>query len=144
MVEVKIKKLDEKAILPSYGHFGDAGLDFHSVEEFVLNPGERRVCSTGIAMEIPEGHVAFIMEKSGLAAKKGIGIMGGVMDAHYRGEYKIIMHNSSKTPFKICIGDKIAQVVIQKVESAKLMEVSELSETQRGEGRFGSTGGSRL
>ena len=144
MVKVKIKKLNGDAILPSYGHPGDAGLDFCSTENFILGPGMMKMFSTGISMEIPEGYVALAWGKSGLASKKGIAILGGVIDAHYRGEYKIILHNTSLDDFEVRIGDKIAQVLIQPVESVELEEVSDLSETSRGEDGFGSTGGSNI
>ena len=144
MVKVKIKKLVKDAVLPSYGHIGDAGLDFCSTENFVLGPGMMKMFSTGISMEIPEGYVALAWGKSGLASKKGIAILGGVIDAHYRGEYKIILQNTSLDDFEVIAGDKIAQVLIQPVESAEIEIVDELSETSRGEGGFGSTGGSNV
>jgi dUTP pyrophosphatase len=144
MVKVKIKKLVKGAVLPSYGHPGDAGLDFCSIENFVLGPGMMKMFSTGISMEIPEGYVALAWGKSGISSKKGIAILGGVIDAHYRGEYKIILQNTSLDDFEVIAGDKIAQVLIQPVESAEIEIVDELSETSRGEGGFGSTGGSNV
>jgi len=144
MVRVKVKKLVEGARVPTYAHEGDAGMDLYSVEELVIPAVERRVVKTGISMEIPEGYVALFWDKSGLAAKKGITVMGGVIDSHYRGEFMIILFNSSKEDFEIREGDKIAQVLIQKVERAEIEEVEELGETLRGEGRFGSTGGSNI
>lgn len=144
MVKVKIKKLSPDAILPSYAHEGDAGLDFYSMENFILTQGMRRAVSTGISMELPPGYVALVWDKSGLAAKKGITVLGGVMDSHYRGEYKIILYNTDPDDFVIKKGDKIAQVLIQPVETAQIQIVEELSKTTRGEGRFGSTGGSNI
>jgi dUTP pyrophosphatase len=144
MVKVKIKKLIPGAILPHYSHKGDAGLDIYSTEDFVLTHEMRHAVSTGISMELPKGYVSLIWDKSGLAAKKGITVLGGVIDAHYRGEYKIILYNTEKDDFVIRKGDKIAQVLIQPIETAEIEEVEELSETSRGEGRFGSTGGSNI
>ena len=144
MVKIKVKKLIESAILPSYGHPGDAGLDFYAAEDFVLTHEMRHAVSTGISMALPEGYVALVWDKSGLAAKKGITVLGGVIDAHYRGEYKIILYNTERDDFVIRKGDKVAQVLVQPIVSAESEEVEELSETARGEGGFGSTGGSRV
>ncbi|MFH1452015.1 MAG: dUTP diphosphatase [archaeon] len=144
MQKIKVKKLNPEAIIPSYGHPGDAGLDIYSAEDFVLTHEMRHAVSTGISMELPEGYVALVWDKSGLAAKKGITVLGGVIDAHYRGEYKIILYNTEIDDFIIRKGDKIAQVLIQPIETAIIEEVNELSETSRGEGRFGSTGGSNI
>ncbi|MCR4284847.1 MAG: dUTP diphosphatase [archaeon] len=139
-MKIKVKKLKENAVLPSYAHEGDAGMDVYSVENSIILPGKRKMISTGISIEIPSGYVALVWDKSGIAAKQGITILGGVIDAHYRGEYKIILFNTSDDNFEVRIGDKIAQVLIQKIESAEIEEVDELSETKRGEGGFGSTG----
>jgi len=137
---IKIKKLVEEAKVPQYAHPGDAGMDFFSSEEMVLNPGERKLISTGISMAIPEGYVGLIWDKSGLAVKKGVKTMAGVIDTGYRGEVKILLHNLSTEEFKIEKGMKIAQMLIQPVESRKITEVEDLEETERGEGAFGSTG----
>lgn len=136
---LKVKKLNLEAKLPSYSHKGDAGLDIYSCEECVIRPGERKMVSTGIATEVPEGYVVLIWDKSGIAAS-GIKTMGGVIDCHYRGEYKIIMFNTTNSPYEIKKGQKIAQALIQPVVSAEVQEVEELSETARGDGGFGSTG----
>jgi dUTP pyrophosphatase len=140
MVVVKVKKLVEDAIIPDYGHSGDAGLDMYSSEDTIIYPGERKLVPTGISMELPEGYVALIWDKSGIASKNGVTKMAGVIDCHYRGEYKILLYNTSREPFIIKKHQKIAQTLIQKVESVEIMEVSELSDTQRGAGGFGSTG----
>ncbi len=136
---LKVKKLNPEAKIPSYAHKGDAGLDLFSIEDFVLKPGERKLVSTGISTELEEGYVALIWDKSGIAAK-GIKTMGGVIDCHYRGEYKVVMLNTSSQDYEIKKGQKIAQLLIQPIIDAEIKEVSELSETERGSGAFGSTG----
>ncbi len=138
-VEIKFKKLKEDATIPKYAHEGDAGLDIFSNEELKLQPGERKLISTGIAAELPRGYAVLIWDKSGVA-NSGIKTMGGVIDCHYRGEYKIIMYNTSSEIYEIKKGQKIAQALIQPVVSAKVIEAQELSDTERGEGGFGSTG----
>jgi dUTP pyrophosphatase len=140
MVEVKIKKLHKDAVVPNYAHDTDAGLDFYSIEDVVLKPNHRIGVKTGISMELPKGHVALVWDKSGVALKKGVKTMAGVIDAGYRGEYVIVMLNLSSKDFHIKKGDKIAQVLIQKVEQPKLKLVDDLSESSRGKGGFGSTG----
>ncbi len=140
MVELKVKRLREDAILPKYAHEGDAGLDVYSCEDAVLKAGERAMISTGISCEFPEGYVALVWDKSGLASKNGIKTMAGVIDCHYRGEWKIVLLNTSKEDIEIKKGQKIAQVLIQRIEKAEVKEVEELSDTTRGEGGFGSTG----
>jgi dUTP pyrophosphatase len=139
-IPVKVKKLKMNAIVPKYAREGDAALDLHSTENYVVKPGKRQLVSTGIAMELPEGYFASIRGRSGLAAKKGIAILGGVIEYTYRGEYGVIVLNTGEEDFEISEGDRIAQVVIQPVATAEVEEVSELSETTRGAGNFGSTG----
>ena len=140
MVQVKIKKLHPDAIIPSYAHEGDAGLDFFSNENVIINPGERYLISTGISIELPKGYVSFIKDKSGVAFKGGLIHMAGVIEYTYRGEYKILLYNTSKEHYEIKKSQKIAQVVILPVATAEIQEVTELSETIRGDGAFGSTG----
>ena len=139
-MKLKIKKLNNEAVLPRYAHESDAGMDLFSVEDFGLSPGERKICPTGIAMAIPEGFVGLIWDKSGIAAKNGIKTMGGVIDSNYRGEIGVILKNLSEEKYKINKGDKIAQMLIQKIESPEIEEVDSLEDTDRGEGGFGSTG----
>jgi len=139
-VKIKVKKLHHDAILPSYAHPGDAGLDLFSVEDMIVKAGERVLVSTGISIELPEGYVSLIWDKSGLAAKNGLKTMGGVIEHSYRGEYKIILFNTSKEDYFIKKGSKIAQLLIQPITTAEVEEVQELSETQRGAKGFGSTG----
>ena len=139
-VKIKIKKLSEDATLPHYAHLGDAGLDIYSSEDNLIPPNERKLISTALSIELPESHVAFIKDKSGVAYKKGITTMAGVIEYTYRGEYKILMYNTSKENYEIKKGEKIAQIVILPVATAEVEEVTELSDTQRGDGAFGSTG----
>ena len=140
MVNIRVKKLHPDAIIPSYAHPGYAGLDFYSLEETVIPAGERKGIHTGISLELPHGYVSLFWDKSGLALKSGITILGGVIDAGYRGEYVVIMYNTSREDFRVSKGQKIAQLLIQPVENATLEEVSDLNDSSRGEGAFGSTG----
>lgn len=137
---LKTKKIDAAASLPTRATAGDAGLDLCSVEDVVIQPGDRLVVRTGIAMEIPSGYAGLVWDKSGLAAKKGLKTMGGVIDAGYRGEIQVVLANLGSEPHPIAVGDKIAQLLIQKVELPDIVEVAELSDTERGDGGFGSTG----
>ena len=140
MVSIKVKKLKENAVVPRYAHEGDAGMDVCSTEYCVLRPGERKLISTGIAMELPEGYFASIRDKSGLAYKKGITTLGGVIEHTYRGEYGVVVLNTGDEDFVIRAGDKVAQVVIIPVASVEVEEVDELGDSVRGEDGFGSTG----
>jgi dUTP pyrophosphatase len=139
-VKIRVKKIHNDAILPSYAHEGDAGMDLFSVEDRIISSGERALISTGISVELPRGHVSLIWDKSGIAAKSGIKTMGGVIEHTYRGEYKVVMLNTSKENFEVKKGQKIAQFLVQPIMTAEVEEVSELSETARGDGGFGSTG----
>ncbi len=139
-MKLKIKKLNNKAVLPSYAHENDAGMDLFSVEDFILSSGERIVCQTGIAMAIPMGFVGLIWDKSGIAAKRGIKTLSGVIDSSYRGEIGVVLYNLSGEDYKISKGDKVAQMLIQKIESPEIEEVDNLEDTDRGDGGFGSTG----
>ena len=138
-IEIKVKKSHPDAILPRYAHQGDAGMDLFSCENYVLKPGERKLFGTGLKIEVPRGYVSLIWDKSGMASN-GIKTMGGVIEHTYRGEYGVILLNASDKNYEIKKGDKIAQLLIQPVETAEITEVEELSETSRGEGGFGSTG----
>ncbi len=139
-MKIKIKKLHPDAKIPQYAHAGDAGVDLFTVEPFELEPGERKSIPLGIAMEIPDGYVGLIWDKSGLSHKYGIKSFGGVVDSGYRGEIHAGVMNLSDKFFSFEKGHKIAQMLIQKVERAEFKEVDELSESVRGEGRFGSSG----
>jgi dUTP pyrophosphatase len=138
-MELKVKKLHKDAKLPSYGHVGDAGLDLFSVMECVLKGGEARAISTGIQVAIPEGYVGLIWDKSGISLKN-IHRLAGVVDSGYRGEIKVVMTNLSTEAFSVEKGMKIAQMLIQPIVRAKVVDSDELDDTSRGENGFGSTG----
>ncbi len=142
-ISVPIKRIDPTVELPSYAYAGDAGLDLRSSEDVTLEPFERRLISTGLAVAIPEGYAGFVQPRSGLALKQGLSMANtpGLIDAHYRGELKICAINlDPKQPIVIKRGDRIAQLVIQQVPVVNLVEVEELDETDRGAGGFGSSG----
>ena len=141
-VPLRIRRLDPSVSVPAYAHPGDAGLDLCSAEDVELAPGQRAMVSTGFAMALPEGYAAFVQPRSGLAARSGISIVNtpGLIDCHYRGEVKVILVNLGGEPFQVSKGDRIAQMVIQRVENARALVVEELDQTARGEGGFGSTG----
>ncbi len=137
---IHIKKLTSTAKLPSYAHPHDAGMDLYSAETIVLQPHERKLIPTGIAMSIPAGYVGLVWDKSGIATNHGLKTMAGVIDAGYRGEVKILVHNLSSTPYTVEAGSKIAQLLIQPVEQRKIVEVEELDNSSRGQKGFGSSG----
>ena len=137
---IKFQKNLDDAIIPHYAHPGDAGMDIFSAEETIIKAGEIKSVRTGVKIELPEGFVALVWDKSGLALKNGIKTMAGVIDSGYRGEIGIVLANLSDQDYKIEKGQKIAQMLIQKVERAEIEEVKELSETKRGADGFGSTG----
>jgi len=139
VVKVKVKNLGGGK-LPSYAHDGDAGMDFHSTEDVTLKPGERHAFATKIAIEIPYGHVGLVWDKSGLSRKHGLKSLGGVVDSTYRGEIFITLVNTGTEAYEVKKGDKIAQMLIQKVEHVEIEESDDLSDTQRGDKGFGSTG----
>lgn len=139
-MELRWKKLDERAKAPIKGHPGDAGIDFLALEKVVFLPGAQMRVRTGIAVEIPEGHVGLIWDKSSISFNKGLKVMGGVIDAGFRGEVVLSLFNTNNKEQVLEYGDKVAQMIIQKFEDRELLEVQTLSETVRGEGREGSTG----
>ena len=139
-MKIKIKKLHPDALIPHYAHSGDAGVDLFTVEPFELEPGERKSIPLGVAMEIPEGYVALMWDKSGLSHKYGIKTFGGVIDSGYRGEIRAGVMNLSDKFFSFEKGQKLAQILIQKVERVDFEEVDELSGSERGTQGFGSTG----
>ena len=142
-VSLPIKRLDPTVELPSYAYAGDAGLDLRANEDVTLMPHERRLVSTGLAVAIPEGYAGFVQPRSGLALKKGLSMANtpGLVDSHYRGELKVCAVNlDNEQPIHIERGERIAQLVIQRVPVVELVEVDELDETDRGAGGFGSSG----
>ena len=143
VIQLPIKRLDPSVELPSYAYSGDAGLDLRANEDVTLQPYERRLVSTGLAIAIPEGYAGFLQPRSGMALKRGLSLANtpGLIDAHYRGELKVIAVNlDAHEPIHIKRGERIAQLVIQKVPVVNLVEVDELDETDRGAGGFGSSG----
>lgn len=139
-MKINFKKLSEIAVSPKFAYKADAGFDLCTVEDFVLLPQEHKLVPTGIALEIPEGHVGLVWDKSGIANNRHIKTVGGVIDSGYRGEIKVGLFNLGKNPQEFKAGDKIAQMLIQKVEQSEFIEVSELIESERGEKGFGSSG----
>ncbi len=139
-MKLHVKRLHLDARLPQFAHAIDAGLDLYTVQNVTIAPGERLSVPTGIAVEIPIGYVGLIWDKSGIAQKGGLKTLGGVIDAGYRGEIFVGLLNIGTEPYEFTVGQKIAQILIQKIEQPEIVEVSELDETARGEGAFGSTG----
>ena len=143
MMELKIKKLNENAVIPSYASASAAGADLYSCEgELTFKSGETKLVHTGLAMEIPEGYVGLIYARSGIATKRGLAPANkvGVIDSDYRGEIMVALHNHSDSEAKIDVGERIAQIVIAPYLAVNFTEVDSLDETERGEGGFGSTG----
>ena len=139
-MKIKIKKLKEDAKLPTHGHPGDAGMDFFAIEDVIISIGSQKSIHTGIAIEIPEGYVGLVWDKSSVSFNMGLKVMGGVIDSGYRGEFIMNMLNVSEKEVILKKGSKVAQMIIQKFEHCDIVEVDGLSETVRGEGREGSTG----
>ena len=143
MIKLKIQKLDKTLKKPEYAHIGDAGLDLYSAVDCILRPSERRKVPTGIKIAIPEGYAGFVQPKSGLAIKNGLSLVNtpGLIDSGYRGEVCAILINlDPEKDIIIKRGDKICQLVIQKVENVEIEFTDKLENTSRGEGGFGSTG----
>ncbi len=143
IVSLPIKRIDPEVELPSYAYAGDAGLDLRASEDVTLAPLERRLVSTGLAVAIPEGYAGFVQPRSGLALREGLSMANtpGLVDSHYRGELKVCAVNlDPERSIRIKRGDRIAQLVIQRVPAVALVEVDELDETDRGAGGFGSSG----
>lgn len=139
---IKFKKLNEKAILPSFANEGDAGLDICSTQEVLLMPGQRTLVKTGLAIQLPKGWEAQVRSRSGLAYKHGVVVLNspGTIDEPYRGEIGVILINHGQEPYSISIGDRIAQLVLKRTEDVVPVFVEELNESNRGSGGFGSTG----
>ncbi|MFJ5698821.1 dUTP diphosphatase [Arthrobacter sp. NPDC093139] len=143
-VQIQLKMLDDGLEAPSYAHPGDAGADLRAREDVVLEPGERRLVPTGVSIALPDGFVALIHPRSGLATKHGLTVVNapGTVDAGYRGEIAVTLLNTDRhQAIELRRGDRIAQMVIQRVEYAQFIAVGELSDSVRGAGGFGSTGG---
>jgi len=144
VVDIALRRLDPGLPPPSYAHPGDAGADLFTTVDLTLAPGERAMVPTGIAIALPEGYVALVHPRSGLAARHGVSIVNtpGTVDAGYRGEIKVLLVNlDPATPVVLSRGDRIAQLVVQRFETASFVEVDALPESARGSGGYGSTGG---
>lgn len=139
-MKIEAKKLFPDAQLPQMMKEGDAAMDFYSYQDYELEPGQKIIASTGVAIAIPRGYWGNVRDRSGLAAKHAIHTMGGVFDSNYRGEVQIILINLGKEKYNIKKGDRICQMIIEKHEDLEVEEVSELDDTNRGEGRFASSG----
>lgn len=140
---IQVKRLDPELPLPKRAHPEDAGADLYSAQDLILQPGERALVSTGVAIALPIGTVGLIHPRSGMAAKHGLSIVNtpGTIDAGYRGELMVCLLNTDRTEaIEITRGMRIAQLVIQRVELAQFEEVDQLDETERGSGGYGSTG----
>jgi dUTP pyrophosphatase len=143
-LEVLVQRLDHDLPVPSYAHPGDAGADLVTTVDVTLAPGERAMVPTGVAIALPDGFVALVHPRSGLAARHGLSIVNtpGTVDAGYRGEIKVMLINHDpREPIELRRGDRIAQLVIQRFERAAFVEVEALPESVRGDGGYGSTGG---
>lgn len=142
-MRLPVRRVAPGARLPARAHDGDAGLDLHALEAATLGPGERASVRTGIAVEIPDGHAGLVLPRSGLAARHGIALVNapGLIDAGYRGELRVLLLNTDRAEaFALRAGDRIAQLVLVRVEAPAPLEVDELAASPRGEGGFGSTG----
>ncbi|WEO75748.1 dUTP diphosphatase [Cryobacterium sp. SO2] len=138
-----VEVLITASVLPTYAHAGDAGADLHAAEALILAPGERALIGTGVSIALPDGYAAFVVPRSGLAAKHGVTVVNspGTVDAGYRGEIKVCLLNTDgTTPFTVAVGDRIAQLIVSPVVRALFVPVERLPGSQRGDGGFGSTG----
>jgi dUTP pyrophosphatase len=142
-MRLKVRRLDPRARLPTRAYPGDAGLDLYALEDGALDPGERASVRTGIAVEIPEGEAGLVLPRSGLAARHGIALVNapGLIDSGYRGEVVVLVLNTDRSArFEMAAGDRIAQLVLVKVQTPEVVEVEELAVSERGAGGFGSSG----
>ena len=141
-IELAVRRLRPDAVLPSYAHPGDAGLDLVAVEAVRLGPGERAAVPTGLAVAIPDGWVGLVHPRSGLARRHGLTVANapGTIDAGYRGEVQVLLVNLGSDPVEVAAGERVAQLLLQQVGRAQVIEVEDLGDTARGAGGFGSTG----
>jgi len=143
MTTLRVRRLHPDAVLPTRAYEGDAGLDLRAIEDLTLNPGERASVRTGIAVEIPSGQAGLVLARSGLASRHGIALVNapGLIDAGYRGEIQVLLLNTDRrSAFDVRRGDRIAQLVLVRVETPQVAEVPELALSERGPGGFGSSG----
>ncbi len=144
MLEIPLRRLDPGLPTPSYAHPGDAGADLVTAVDLTVAPGERVLAPTGVALALPEGYVALVHPRSGLALRHGLSVVNtpGTIDAGYRGEIKVLLINHDRhESVTLRRGDRVAQLVLQRVEHARFVEVAELPHSERGAGGYGSTGG---
>ena len=141
-MQIKFKKLCEEAVIPEYQTAGSAGMDIRTIESYKLIPGERKIFQTGLAVAVEDGYEVQVRARSGLSAKCGVTVINGVgtIDADYRGQIGVALVNLGNSDMYINAGDRIAQLVVNKIEQPEIIVVDELGETIRGEGGFGSTG----
>jgi len=142
-MQLRFKKTDRRGHIPTRARDGDAGLDLEATEDHVIEPGERTTIGTGIAVEIPEHHAGLVLPRSGLATRHGLTLINapGLIDPGYRGEVKVaVVNHDGSEPVKIARGDRIAQLVVVALPGVEPVIVDELSDTERGEGGFGSSG----
>ena len=142
LMKLSFKRIHPDAVLPSYAHEGDAGMDVRSVQALTIQPGRRALVKTGLVAEIPSGYEIQVRPRSGLAFKHGVTVLNspGTVDSGYRGEIGVILSNFGDEPFPVSVGDRIAQLVVSPVMQAEISETSDVSSSERGEGGFGSTG----
>ena len=143
-VQVLLSRIDPGVPVPSYATAGDAGVDLVTTSDVVIAPGERVVVGTGVAIALPAGHAGFVHPRSGLAARVGLSVVNtpGTIDAGYRGEIRVcLINHDPREPIELRRGDRIAQLVVQRVEHVVFTEVAELPDSERGTGGYGSTGG---
>ncbi|MBI2450617.1 MAG: dUTP diphosphatase [Candidatus Nealsonbacteria bacterium] len=138
-MEIRIQKIDPSAKVPVFAYEGDAGMDIFSCEDCKIEPFEKKAISTGLKIAVPAGFAGFIWDKSGLALNNSLKTMAGVLDSGYRGELKIILMNLGKEPYEVKKGQKVAQLIIKKIEKPEIIE-DVLDDTERGERGFGSSG----
>jgi len=142
-MSLRVRRLDPRATLPTRAYEGDAGLDLYALDGGLLGPGERASVRTGVAVEIPPGHAGLVLPRSGLAVRHGIALANapGLIDAGYRGEVRVLLLNTDReVPFTIGPGDRIAQLVLVRVETPEVVEVDALAASERADGGFGSSG----
>jgi dUTP pyrophosphatase len=142
VIEVGVRRLRPDAVLPEQAYDGDAGFDLAACDEVVLEPGERAIVATGLAVEIPEGYAGFVQPRSGLAARHGIGVVNspGLIDSGYRGEIRVVLINTDRSDaFVVQPGMRVAQLVVAPVATVRLVEVEELAGSERGVRGFGSS-----
>jgi dUTP pyrophosphatase len=139
-MQLLVQPLLQGLKLPAYGRPGDAGLDLASCSWYTIQPGERCMIPTGIAMAIPEGYVGLVRDRSGLAYQEGLTVIGGVIDANYRGEVKVLLLNTSKSPVNIKERDRIAQLLVLPIPTLEVFAAATLPESVRGANGFGSSG----